>query len=360
MNKSVFYAVTALLFSVVSNVYAADEKRFDSADKSIQASLAQHKQYSGLVSLYSTTNNGLVKHYAQGLANQSTGMTFDENTVFDIASITKQFTGAAIVKLASEGKLSYLDRLDQHLSGLKPHLAKLTLHHLLTHTSGITDVTGDDYASVSLQDVIKRLNEQPLKFSIGSYQYSNLGYSLLTGVIEKVSGKSYDRYLADAFFNPLGMTNTGYQLPNYSDDEVAIGYDRTKIWGQSHKKNWSTDGPYWNLRGNGGLLSTVADLAKWVRALHENKVFTRLETQALFGRYVQEYDGMLSYYGYGWVSEDIDSSRELVWHNGSNGVFTAELRYYPQDELFFVAFSNAAKSPVHLVSEPLHQAIANN
>lgn len=364
MNNTYRFTTACSILMLISSLSfgsgATELERFSNADTVVKQTLTKHEQYSGLVSIYSTRDNQLVKHYTNGLANRKTNTSFTEDTVFDIASITKQFTGAAIVKLASEGKLTYLDRLDSHLSGLAPHLAKLTLHHLLTHTSGVTDETGDDYASVSQQDVINKLNNEPLKYPIGSYHYSNLGYSLLTMVIEQVSGLSYDAYLAKAFFKPLAMTNTGYRLPKYSDDEVSVGYTDNGVWGQPHKKNWAVDGPYWNLRGNGGLLSSVSDLAKWVKALHNNKVFTTPETQALFGRYVQEYDSMLSYYGYGWVSEDLPGGRELVWHNGSNGVFTAELRYYPQDEVFFVAVANSSKAPVYLIAEPLHQALVES
>ena len=145
--------------------------------------------------------------------------------------------------LASQGKLAYHDKLHKYLSGLAPHIGNLTLHQLLTHTAGVTNRNGDDYESLTLNGLYKHLNLQPLKFEVGTHQYSNLGYSLVTAVIEKVSGMSYEKYLHKEFFAPLGMHNTGYQLPQYSDRQVAVGYSKTGNWGQSHKKNWADDGP---------------------------------------------------------------------------------------------------------------------
>lgn len=224
----------------------------------------------------------------------------------------------------------------------------------------MTDKTGDDYESLTLPDMINRLNGKPLKYEVGTHQYSNLGYSLVTAVIEKVSGQSYEEFLRKEFFQSLGMDHTGYLLPEYTDNEVAYGYSKEGNWGQSHKKNWAPDGPYWNLRGNGGILSNVSDMAKWIKALHDNRVFSNKEKQDYFGRYVQEYPDMLSFYGYSWVGEDVSDTRRLMWHNGSNGVFTAEVRYYPEDDVFFIAVSNRSDSPVWHISEPIHEIIAGH
>jgi len=361
-SKRCLAAVAILSATLLSIQPVANAKSsYQKAATHLDSLVIKNKNFSGAIGIYSASNNDFERHFALGFANKEKATPFSTDTVTDMGSLTKQFTGAAIVRLVSQNKLSAQDKLGQHLSGLKPHLANVTLHQLLTHSAGITEETGDDYASFTLQDLLQQLNQQPLAYKVGTHHYSNLGYSLLTAVIEKVSGLSYEQFLRKEFFQPLGMSHTGYQLPGFTDNEVAFGYEDTDNWGQSHNKNWAKDGPYWNLRGNGGILSTVSDMAKWVKALHGEQVFSTKEKALLFGHHVQEHPKLQSFYGYGWVGEDINNKgNKIIWHNGSNGIFTAEVRYYPQDDLFFIVVSNQAETPTWNVAEPLHQVISAN
>ena len=354
--KLVAKSTLCVISMLLSPIVTADDV-FNKLDQKATSLLQANPDFSGVVSVYSASDNRYEKHYSQGWADKKSSSKLTEDTVMDTGSVSKQFTGAALVHLISNKNLTFDDKLGQILDDLAPHVANITLHQLLTHTSGLTDRHGGDYEPVRLKDVIRFLNEQPLKFAPGSHQYTNMGYSLAAAVIEKVSGKTYEQYLRDAFFTPLEMSHTGYQLPGFSDTEVAQGYDGNETWGQSHKKNWDVDGPFWNLRGNGGILSTAADMAKWLKALHGSSVFNEEQKSVYFGKHVREYPDMESYYGYGWVVESLPGERRVIWHNGSNRIFTTDVRYYPEDDVIVIAMGNQSKQPVWEIAESLFQVM---
>jgi CubicO group peptidase (beta-lactamase class C family) len=134
------------------------------------------------------------------------------------------------------------------------------------------------------------------------YYYSNLGYSLLAAIIEKASGTGYEDYLAQELFAPAGMTQTGYVLPDWNPDAVAVEYDaQDRPQGRPDDHPWATDGPYWNLRGNGGLLSTAGDLGRWLLALEGDDVLDERAKADLFRPRVLEEPGGETRYAYGWV-----------------------------------------------------------
>lgn len=292
-----------------------------------------------------------------GYANQSTKSAFSDKTVVDVCSITKQFTGAAILKLEMLGKLSTDDKLGSYFKSLDKHLSDITLHELLTHTSGITDVTGDDYDEVTKDKLIQNLNATPLSFPKGSHHYSNIGYSLLAMVVENVSGQSIDEFLNDSFFKPLGMNQTGYVVPKFLSSDVAHSYEGKKDLGRPNAKNWQSDGPYWNLRGNGGMLSTAHDMHIWHQALQTESVLSEPAKIKLFGKHTRELPDTESYYGYGWVIEEFDDGEKMIWHNGGDGNVSADIRYYPANSIFYFIAGNRSESQVWPITEKLHKLI---
>lgn len=292
-----------------------------------------------------------------GYSNQSKQTAFDDKTVVDICSVTKQFTGAAILKLEMQGKLSTDDKLGHHINSLGKHLSDITLHELLTHTSGITDVTGDDYDEVTKDKLIQNLNATPLSFAKGSHHYSNIGYSLLAMVVEKVSDQSIDEFLNDSFFKPLGMNQTGYAVPKFVVNGVAHSYEGKKDLGRPNAKNWQSDGPYWNLRGNGGLLSTAHDMYIWHLALQTERVLSESAKVKLFGKHTREAPDAESYYGYGWVIQEFDDGERIIWHNGSDGIVSVEISYYLNESIFYFIAGNRSKSQVWPITEKLHTLI---
>ena len=199
-----------------------------------------------------------------GLADRQRGIPITPETVFDIGSITKQFTAAAILKLEEQGRLSVNDPIRYYLDGVPPDKAGITIHHLLTHTAGLRDTFGDDYDVMSRDSLVALVLASDLLWEPGlRYRYSNAGYSLLGAIVEKLSGRPYERFLHDELFEPAGLTQTGYRLPAWPEERIAHGYRLGLDWGSPLDKLWAEDGPYWNLRANGGLLSTVGDLYRW-------------------------------------------------------------------------------------------------
>ncbi|MEM9131942.1 MAG: serine hydrolase domain-containing protein [Actinomycetota bacterium] len=298
--------------------------------------------FSGLVMI---NDGGDVNTAGFGLADREADVSWDENTVFTVGSITKQFTAAAILRLEMDGLLSVEDRLGDHLPDVSGELADVTLHQLLTHTGGLPDGLGDDFAPTSSADIVGLSNGAVEAGDVGTtFRYSNPGYSLLGVVIEEVTGDGYERYLHDALFEPAGMTNTGYLLPDWSDDVVAVGYEGERAWGRPIDKPWADDGPHWHLRANGGILSTGVDMLAWHRALLGDDILDEAAKAKLYDRHVAEDPGGGEWsYGYGWSNVDLPDGGTLITHNGGNGIFFADFLRFLDDDLTILVATNEAR-----------------
>jgi len=279
----------------------------------------------------------VILHKGYGLADRERGIPVTTATVFDIGSITKQFTAAAILKLEEQGRLSVNDPIRHCLDGVPPDKAGITIHHLLTHSAGLRDAFGDDYEVMTRDSLVALALTSDLLWEPGvRYRYSNAGYSLLGAIVEKLSGRSYEALLRDELFEPAGLTSTGYRLPNWPSERIAHGYRRERDWGTPLDKPWSEDGPYWNLRANGGLLSTVGDLYQWSRALEGDAVLSQLSRDKMFTPQVPEDEERTSFYGYGWAITPTTRGTNLIWHNGGNGYFFADFRRYVDEGVVLI------------------------
>jgi CubicO group peptidase (beta-lactamase class C family) len=253
-----------------------------------------------------------------GLADRDSGTAATCDTVYDVMSITKQFTAAAVLKLEMMGKLRVSDPIGRHLGPVPADKRGITLHHLLTHTSGLVEGLGDDYDVIPREDMLAGALASRLVSSPGEeFHYSNLGYSVLAAVVEKASGLGYEQFLAQRLFLPAGMRDTGYVIPRWSPERVAVEYDETGTsQGRPYDHPWAEDGPHWNLRGNGGMLSTARDMFRWHRALTDDTVLSASARQELFTPRVR-IPGMDVWYAYGWAILDTAPGR-TAWHNGGN------------------------------------------
>lgn len=161
-----------------------------------------------------------------GFADRESNIGAECDTVYDIGSITKQFTAAAILKLEMAGELATSDPLSDFVDGLPEDKQDITLHRLLTNTSGLVEQIGDDYDAQSRDGILAAAARSDLLSAPGTeYHYSNVGYSVLAAVIEMVSGIGYEEYLSRYLFVPAGMAHTGYVLPNWERTQVAVEYD---------------------------------------------------------------------------------------------------------------------------------------
>jgi CubicO group peptidase (beta-lactamase class C family) len=290
-------------------------------------------------------NGKVILNKGYGWTDEGRKIPNTTKTIFDIGSITKQFTAAAILKLEEQGKLKVTDSITEFFKDVPPDKADITLHHLLTHSAGLINVLGSDYDKLSREEMIKGALASKLHTTPGGkYKYSNLGYSLLAAIIEIAGGKPYERFLYDNFFKPTAMKETGYVIPNWKRENLAVGYlqDGTR-WGTPLEQVWDKDGPYWNLRGNGGILSTVGDLYKWHLALEGEKILSRESKLKYFAPHVPMNEEGTSHYGYGWSISKTTRNTRIVGHAGSNNIFYANFRRYVDENVVIINFTNEAR-----------------
>lgn len=247
-------------------------------------------------------------------------------TNYRLASVTKQFTAAAILRLEEQDKLSLDDRARKHLPSLPAELDAVTIRNLLTHSSGITDYEDviPEGATKQLhdRDVLKLLESQrSTYFAPGSsYRYSNSGYALLALIVEKVSGETFAAFLRDEIFVPLGMTNTVAHVEGVS----TVAH---RAYG--HPKDQSLTSA---VLGDGGVYSSVDDLAKWLAALDRGAF-----AQALIPRVATDDENVK--YGYGWrISEH--NGRQTAMHTGETIGFRNALVRFPKERLAVVVLTN--------------------
>jgi CubicO group peptidase (beta-lactamase class C family) len=284
----------------------------------------------------------LMKSY--GLSDRAQKTPLATDSVYSLGSITKQFTAAAILTLEMQGKLSVNDLASKYLDGVPADKASITLHHLLTHSSGLeSDFSPTDYEPVGREEYVRRALQSKLLFKPGhGYEYSNAGYSLLAAIVEKVSSQSYEAYLIEHVLKPAGMLETGYKAPAWAKSRIAHGYRDGQDWGTIAQRIEAPDAPYWMLRGNGGLHTTLGDMLAWHRALDSDAVLSREARAKYFKPYVAEGPAAHSFYAYGWAVSKTPRGTTVVQHNGGNGIYVAEFMRFPEeDAMLFLTSTNA-------------------
>ncbi len=238
--------------------------RLDSAMRA-----AERDGFSGVVRIEKDGVTQLERGY--GLANRAARVPFTPATVVQIGSNTKDFTAVAVLQLQQRGLLSVKDSIGKYFPGAPPDKRNITILQLMTHQAGFPLGIGGDFDPLGRQAMIDSAMHYRLLFSPGAREsYSNTGYGLLAAIVEQLSGLTYDEYVRDFILAPLGLRRTGFLLPNFQSADLAHGYlgagaDQGTMLAKPH----APDGPYWNLRGNGGMLSTVADMHAFYKALFE-------------------------------------------------------------------------------------------
>jgi CubicO group peptidase (beta-lactamase class C family) len=296
-----------------------------------------------------------------GLANREENIPFSEDTIFDIGSLTKQFTATAILKLQESNKLSVNDPLFKFFDNVPEDKKKITVHHLLTHTAGFIANRGGGTSS-NLYDVVTKteLIESALKSKLltlpgEEYNYSNIGYNLLAIIIEKITADNYETFYYENLFEPAGLTETGYRLPKRPANRVAINYgaDQTVYQrllsleakslpvGSPFQHLKFKEGPRFNIEGAGGMSSTVGDLFRWYMALNSNLILSDKSKNQLFLPHNESLEKKSkSHYGYGWDIKYTDRGTLHAQHNGSNGYSFAEMHYFVDENIFIVLATN--------------------
>ncbi len=285
-----------------------------------------------------------------GLANVELGAPATADTVYEIGSITKQFTATAIMMLVEGGKIGLDDKMRKYLPDTPEAWDAVTIRHLLTHTSGIKSYTGiPDFRTIMRQDskkdeVIKTVASAPLEFKPGDkFNYCNTGYFLLGMVIEKVSGKSYGDFLAERIFKPLGMASTR------ANDMAEIVKNRSA--GYSYRggalHNCEFASMTWPFAA-GVIISTVGDMAKWDAALYSETLLKKSSLEQMWTPFKLN-DGKASNYGFGWAISDKPGRRSVMHGGGING-FTTDIRRHYDDKLTVIVLTNSDTANPGLIS----------
>ncbi|HXB55672.1 MAG TPA: serine hydrolase domain-containing protein [Vicinamibacteria bacterium] len=280
---------------------------------------------------------------AYGYADRARGIRNTVDTVFPVGSITKQFTAAGILALEQRGALSTGDPITKYFRDVPPDKVGITIHHLLTHSSGLVGSLGGDKEPIGWDDFFKLVMKSKLLWPPGTkYEYSNVGFSVLAGIIEHVSGQPWERFLRENLFLPAGMQQTGCVLPKFAPDMVPHGYQDDDDVG-TFIADYGPEGPYWHLRGNGGINSTIGDMYRWHQALLGDTVLSAESRRKAFTPYVREGDDADSFYGYGWALFKSPRGTNIVTHNGGNGIFTAEMiRFVDEGVVVYGAANDSA------------------
>ncbi len=277
-----------------------------------------------------------------GYADRERRIEWSPEIVSTIGSITKPMTGVAILKLQEQGELDVQDPIADHIEGVPEDKRSITIHHLLTHSSGITEPRLGDHDPVTREEYLAMVFDAPLESAPGErYSYSNAGYSLLAAIIEFKSGMSYEQWMQAEVFEPAGLERTGYKLADWSDSTLAIAYMDGERWGTVVERPMADDGPYWALRGNGGIHMPASEMLLWAEALMDGEIISEESLELAWTPHVDESNGQGggSYYGYGFVVQETPMGT-LVTHNGGNGRHGADLLLVPDRDLVLFAQSN--------------------
>lgn len=313
--------------------------------------LAEKQAFSGSVLI--AQEDSILLKAGYGMADIENNVPNSPQTRFRIGSVTKQFTAAAILLLQAQGKIDVEERVCSYIPDCPNEWKEITIHQLLTHTSGLPD-SWQFYQDKNQPDIVYEPDEiigwfkdAPLDFAPGEqFSYSNTGYLLLGYLLEVMSGQPYEVFLRQQIFEPLEMTNTGYA---HDDISLAIGYSYKDFEAKYINPSLAYSA--------GGLYSTVEDLYLWDRSFYTEELLPRQLVDEIFESYVSvpyfpyapPYDEIS--YGYGWfIGERMGHC--VAGHGGTYSGFRALIEHYPDDEISIIILSNLESSDITVTTFP--------
>jgi len=355
----------ALVLSGCKNQQQVSEH--ETLRKNIDSVMMTVPDFSGVV-LFASNGNPIY-HKAFGYRNFENKVSLDTTDIFELASVSKQFTAMIIMMLKEENKLSYDDPIEKYLPGL-PYSA-ITIRHLLTHTSGLPDYQAimdqhwDKSKVAGNDDIIRYLKEYhpTIVFNPGDkYEYSNTGYVLLASIAEKASGKDFIDLCRDRIFKPVGMKSTDIRSleEKKSTENFAVGhiyveeknrYIRADSFPSSNYTIWLG-----NRKGPGRISSTSEDLLLWDQALyHVNLVDSTTLNNAFAPMPLN--NGSLSMYGFGWMLNP-DNNNRIVYHTGSNPGYNTKLVRFIDQNKTLILLCNNGHAEFAVVSKTLENLVS--
>lgn len=336
--KRILIFLVALTFTYVS--YSQDvTPRLDTL---LQAYTTLHK-FNGTVLV--AKNGTILLDKGYGYRNVATGVRHDKNSIFQIGSVTKQFTTAIILKLQGERKLNIQDPISKYFPQY-PRGDSITIEHLMLHTSGIYNYTNDKTfmenevtKPANREKMIALFRNKPAGFSPGTnWQYSNSAYLLLGYIIESVTKKPYEQVVREYILKPLKMTNSGFDFTHLQRREKSTGYfvfnNKDTVTSTIVDSSVSFSA--------GAIYSTTEDLYRWHQALQKNSILTTAQQE-------KAYTPVKNNYGYGWAIDSLYGKR-LVTHGGGIHGFTSDFLRIPSDDICIVLLSNTSSPALHNIS----------
>jgi CubicO group peptidase (beta-lactamase class C family) len=342
-----------------------NEKKAGKSEK-IDSLIATLPDFSGVVLIANSGNP--IYYKAFGYRNFETETKLDSTDVFELASVSKQFTAMVIMMLKEEKRLELDDSLEKYITGL-PYPG-ITIRHLLTHTSGLPDyqaIMDEHWNKANVagnDDIIEYLKkyQPPSLFAPGEkYEYSNTGYVLLGTIAERASGKDFIALCRERIFNPLQMTHTDIRtieekklVNNFAIGHIYVAENQRYIRADSFP---SSDYTIWlgNRKGPGRISSTAGDLLKWDQALYTEKIISKTALKEVFTPYLLNNDS-LSYYGFGWMLDEHDNN--FVYHTGSNPGYSTQITRFMDDNKTIIVLCNNAHAEFHNLLKSLKKIVS--
>lgn len=289
-----------------------------------------------------------------GYRNAANKILNDEKTIYQLGSVTKQFTSAIILKLQEEKKLDVQDKLSKYFPAY-PKGDSITIEQLLTHTSGIYNYTNSaDFMANEItkpsnrEKIMALFKDKPVDFSPGTgWNYSNSGYSLLGYIIEIAAKKPYEEMVRKYIFTPLQMTHSGFDFTHLKSNEKATGYFKLDNTIASAAPMVDSSISF----SAGAIYSTTSDLYRWHKALEANVILSKAQQE-------KAYTPVRNNYGYGWTIDSVDGKRR-VGHGGGIHGFITNIARVPEDDVCIVLLSNASNEAIGEITKTIFDALYN-
>ncbi|MCC8187333.1 MAG: beta-lactamase family protein [Bacteroides sp.] len=280
-----------------------------------------------------------------GLARLDTLSPMTGNTMLNIASVSKQFSAVALCLLEEQGKLSLAQTVKDYFPSYKAGFYdRITLHHLLTHTSGLPDSrdrTNRDFMLYCQEEESCRylIDLDSLAFEPGThYEYQNPTYQLMLMIVEQASGERFDDFMRNHLFDQAGMPDAVYFEPQRYIPRMAHAYLQHPDTGAWEEHDYG-EANFFGTKADGGLYTSAEEFFRWHRALWEDRILSPGKREAVHTGYTDT-DIPDTRYGYGWFIEQRPDRPQKIYHTGDNGAFLLFEGYYPDPDLFYLVFAN--------------------
>ncbi|MGG5210305.1 serine hydrolase [Chryseobacterium sp. MIQD13] len=357
-----FLGCMTFIFSTFCSPYKAQnktditrenlEKKKQEIDDIIKAYAAINK-FNGTALIHDQHKTIFERSY--GWQNAEKKILNQNNSIYQIASLTKSFTALTIIKLSEEGKLSVKDPISKFIPKY-PRGNEITVEHLLTHTSGIYEpLRNKDYfrllhtgEKISRDQEISFFKDEPLDFEPGTqFSYTNSGYILLGAIIEKITGLSYENAVRKIILNPLKMTHTGFDYPALKSPDKTVPYAYLSKTKQEKTEIWNPE----LTRSAGQIYSTAQDLYKYYEGLRDYRIVSKESFKKVTTPF-------LSGYGYGWFIDDL-YGKKVINHGGNIEGATSYLAMLPEDDICVILLNNITSKKLEKAGNTILAALLN-